>query len=172
MKTLDKRRPYARIFGHSQAAYYQNGRYFRGDGSEISAGNAAKPFGMTSAELKELQKEDGLADETIVSDSEDTDDQEPDDTEATEDEDGEGSELPENIGLPEREDVEDTDWIARFDEAMTLHPTTLTKMAEERYGELEALAKSEGVKLDIPPAPYSGKGSKEQNARWLATYAA
>ena len=165
MEKLNKKLPYSEISGHSVAKFYQLGRYFNGAGIEVSAKEAAKPAGMTNRELEELRKEGLEADESVSGeDPEPEEDEHPEVPEAPE---------PENAAEPEPEEGNDEtefqsseDWQRNFDDSMKLHPKAVKAMAEQ----LKETMIKDGVETEetLSDIPYTGEGSKEKNATWIA----
>lgn len=174
MTELNRKKPYARIYGNSEAAFYQDGNYFNGQGKLVSQKRASQPYGLTQSEVEELEEEEALTDEAIVSDSnpEEGDDEGTDSTGSTDGESGEGDAGPEGTEpepaiLPDPANPPSAEWTERYEELKGEHHRTLKDMCAEAY---EAMKAQEEDMSKVPHAPFTGEGSSELNARWLATY--
>lgn len=170
---LNRSKPFSTIYGASVARYYQNGKYFAGNGDEVPAGAAAEPHNLSAVQMEELRREnlelnEDLNDEQgAETEAVETDDVEAEHAEAEQAEDTESTEGPDAVDGSDAEDAVDDEAVeARFNKMMELHPRTLKDMAAEQYREF----KEAGKAADIPAAPYTGAGSKIKNARWLARY--
>lgn len=172
---LNRKRPYSQIYGHSVAKFFQDGKYFDGGGRPVSAQRAALPSDMTGRELEEIRKESGIEDETMVQFGDDDPeggtepvggaevDPAADIDRDAETDDGGGAAT---LGDDEAAKAAEAAWNERFTDAMGMHHTALASMCEMLYEELQAKGKAPEEK-----APFTGTGSKERNAKWLATYA-
>lgn len=166
---LNRKAPYHEISGHSLARWYQGGKYFDGQGNEVSAEDAARPHNVNRRQLNEIEQEDLQADESTnadVVDDEDTETEAYQTSEAAEPAKEPGPEDPPAAEEDVTEDEVDPEWQQRYEDAKGLHHTALHAMCEELYNQMVADGEADGV----PEAPFDGEGSKDKNARWLATH--
>jgi len=171
MITLNRRAAFSNLYGNCVAKFYQGGKYFDSSGNELPAEIAGKPASLSQRQIHEINKERERQDiEPITKDEVPNLEKVPaegGETKATEDAKGtEAGQPAEDAAPAESEAVEDDkpseEFEARVAEAMKLHNRSLLALCQDIYEKMEDTSEV--------PEPYTGEGSKEKNAHWLAYY--